>query len=130
MMTIGMKEVCMEKVTERQTAAVIGSGTLPIYASPAMARLVEQTCQLCVAKELTGGMTTVGISLNMRHVASSPMGMTIRCESQLTEIDGRRLGFTFKVYDEVGLIGEGKHERFLVNGDAFTEKTNSKAKSV
>lgn len=129
-MTIGMKEVCMEKVTEKKTAAAIGSGTLPVYASPAMARLVESTCQLCVAKKLAVGMTTVGISLNLRHVASSPIGMVVRCESELIEIDGRRLAFSFKVYDEVGLIGEGKHERYVVNGEAFTEKTNSKAKTV
>lgn len=129
-MTIGMKEVCAEKVTEERTAAMIGSGTLPVYASPAMARLVENTCQLCVAKKLTGGMTTVGISLNMRHISSTPIGMIVRCESELVEIDGRRLAFAFKVYDEAGLIGEGKHERYVVNGDAFTQKTNSKAKSV
>lgn len=129
-MTIGMKEVCTEKVTERQTAAMIGSGTLPIYASPAMARLVENTCQLCVAKKLADGMTTVGISLNMRHVSSTPLGMIVRCESELVEIDSRRLVFSFKVYDEVGLIGEGRHERYVVNGAAFTEKTNSKAKTV
>lgn len=129
-MTIGMKEVCVEKVTERQTAAVIGSGTLPVYASPAMARLVEQTCQLCVAKKLVDGMTTVGIALNLRHVASTPLGMIVRCESELVEIDSRRLKFAFKVYDEVGLIGEGTHERYVVNGQAFTEKTVSKAKTV
>lgn len=129
-MTIGMKEVCTEKVTEKQTAKAIGSGTLPVYASPAMARLVENTCMLCVAKKLEAGVTTVGISLNMRHIASTPIGMVVRCESELIEIDNRRLGFAFKVYDEAGLIGEGRHERYLVQGDAFTEKTNAKIKSV
>ncbi len=129
-MTIGMKEVCMEKVSDAQTAAVIGSGTLPVYASPAMATLIEKTCMLCVAKKLEAGMTTVGISLNVRHLASTPVGMTVRCESELIEIDGRRLVYAVKVYDEAGLIGEGMHERYVVNGEAFTAKTNGKAKTV
>lgn len=129
-MTIGMKEVCMEKVTEAQTAAVLGSGTLPVYASPAMAILAEKTCMLCVAKKLAPGVTTVGISMNMRHISSTPVGMVVRCESELIGIEGRKLSFSFKVYDEAGLIGEGKHERYVVDGQAFTEKTASKAKSV
>lgn len=129
-MTIGMKEVCMEKVSDAQTAAVIGSGTLPVYASPAMATLIEKTCMLCVAKKLGADMTTVGTSLNVRHLASTPVGMTVRCESELIEIDGRRLVYAVKVYDEVGLIGEGMHERYVVNCEAFTKKTNAKAKTV
>lgn len=129
-MNVGMKEVCTEKVTEELTAERIGSGTLPVYASPAMAVLIEKTCMLCVAKGLEKGRTTVGISLNVRHLASSPVGMPVRCESELVEIDGRRLKFSVKVYDKADLIGEGTHERFVVDGEAFTAKTNAKLKSV
>lgn len=129
-MNIGIKEVCIEKVTEEKTAAAVGSGTLPVYASPAMAALIEKTCMRCAAKELEKGMTTVGISLNLRHLSPTPIGMLVRCESELVEIDRRRLKFAVKVYDEADLIGEGIHERFAVDSEAFTAKANAKVKSV
>lgn len=130
MMELGVKGSQSETVTEARTAQAVGSGSLPVYATPAMAALMEKTCLDSVASALEQGWTTVGISLSLRHLSATPVGMRVRCESELTEIDRRRLVFSVKAFDEAGLIGEGTHERFIVEAEAFTQKAQCKQTSV
>ena len=126
MLKIGIKCIEEEIVSEELTAKVLGSGSLDVYATPAMIRLMEHAAWSSVEELMEDGFTTVGTLMNVKHVAASPLGAHIRAESELIEIDGRRLIFKVVAYDECSLIGEGTHERFIVNADKFMEKTESK----
>ena len=126
MLTIGIKGTQTVTVANDNTAAAMGSGTLAVFATPAMIALMEKTAYISVQDALDEGMGSVGTLLNVKHVAATPVGMTVTCESELVEVDGRRLVFTVKAFDEVGLIGEGTHERFIVQNEKFLTKTNAK----
>ena len=126
MLKEGVKGTQEIMVTEENTAKVMGSGALDVFATPAMIALMEKTAWTSVADELDDGCGTVGISLNVAHSAPTPLGMKVTCESELTGIDGRKLTFYVKAYDEKGVIGEGTHERFIIQNEKFQKKANMK----
>ncbi len=113
-------------VDETNSAAAVRSGSLPVFATPSMIALMEQTAADHVEPFIENGYTTVGISVNIKHLAATPIGMVVNCESTLIAIDGKKLTFSLKVYDECDLIGEGTHERFIVNSEKFMSRVNSK----
>jgi fluoroacetyl-CoA thioesterase len=125
-METGTKNTLEHLVTEELSARVMGSGTLRVFATPAMIALIEETCWRSIADQLEDGQGTVGTLLNISHVAPTPLGMKVRCESELKEVDGRRLVFEVNVYDECGLIGKGTHERFIITEDKFQKKADAK----
>ena len=125
-METGIKNIIEIKVNSNNTAEAMGSGTLSVFATPAMVALIEETAWRSVAPYLEEGQSTVGTKLDIEHVSPTPVGMTVKCETELTEVDGRRLKFNANVYDETGLIGTGTHERFIVNSTKFQSKANSK----
>lgn len=126
MLEIGLKLTKTEKVTKDNTAANLGSGLLPVYATPAMILLLEATAAECVSPHLEEGFSTVGTKLNVEHLSATPISMDITCNCTLTEIDRRRLVFEVEIFDNAGLIGKGTHERFIVASEKFVEKANSK----
>lgn len=126
MLEIGIKGHQEMTVTEEFTAKTMGSGVMDVYATPAMLALMEKTAFMSVADELQEGCGTVGIKVEIEHVASSPIGMKITCDSELTAIEGRKLIFKVEAYDSKGLIGRGIHERFIIESGKFQEKTNQK----
>ena len=109
-------------VEHKDTAAVYGSGALEVFATPAMIALMEKTCLESVANKIGEGNTTVGIAVNIKHLKASPVGSTIRCESNLVEVDRRRLVFGVKCFEGETLVGEGIHERFVVDSEKFMSK--------
>ena len=113
-------------VTPELTAAAVGSGLLEVYGTPYMIALMEETCHTSVAEFLEEGQGTVGISLSVKHTAATPVGMKVWCESNLVEVDGKRLVFKVHAFDEAGPIGEGEHQRFIIDNAKFLEKTNAK----
>ena len=113
-------------VTQELTAKNMGSGVMDVFATPAMLALMEKTAFTSVAEYLNEGCGSVGTKVDIEHVASSPVGMKITCDSELIEIDGRKLVFKVEAYDEKGLIGKGTHERFIVENKKFQEKTDNK----
>lgn len=115
-------------VNENHSAESLESGTLKVFGSPAMIALMEKTAWKSVQDYLEEGQGTVGISLEIKHISATPLGIKVYCESELTGIDGKKLIFSVKAYDETGLIGEGIHERFIVNNEKFQKKTNEKMK--
>lgn len=119
----GKQEVIAD---ESNSARTMGSGTLDVFATPAMIALMEKTAWTSVADELEDGCGTVGISLNVAHSAPTPLGMKVTCESELTAVDGRKLTFSVKAFDEKGVIGEGTHERFIIQNEKFQKKANQK----
>jgi predicted thioesterase len=128
MITIGLKGHLERIVTEEVTAARIGSGLVKVFATPMMIALIEQTCYESVLPFLEEGQGTVGTLVNVTHSAATPVGMRVWCDSQLIEVDRRRLVFQVKAYDECGLIGEGRHERFIIDSAKFQAKIDAKAK--
>ena len=109
-------------VEHKDTAAVYGSGALEVFATPAMIALMEKTCLESVADKIGEGNTTVGIAVNIKHLKASPVGSTIRCEAEIVEVDRRRLVFSVKCFEDETLVGEGIHERFVVDSQKFMSK--------
>ena len=126
MLKEGVKGTQEIMVTEENTAKVMGSGALDVFATPAMIALMEKTARLSVAPYLEEGQSTVGTLVNVKHLSASPVGMTITCKTELVDIDRRRLVFHVECYDTAGLIGEGDHERFIIDEAKFMAKTNGK----
>lgn len=120
---IGKEEIVVNKDV---TAAAIGSGMVEVFATPMMIALMENTCAKSVASHLQADESTVGTHVNVSHCAATPIGMKVYCESELIEIDRRKLTFKVTAYDERGMIGEGLHERFIIDSKKFQEKINSK----
>ena len=125
-MLIGQKNQLKTIVTENDTAKAFGSGELLVLATPRMIALMEECSYKCITADLEAGTSTVGTGLDIKHLSATPVGMEVMVEAEITEIDGRRVCFSVKAYDESGLIGEGTHERFIVYSEKFTQKTYSK----
>ena len=122
MLRVGIEGEGRLTVTENDTAAAVGSGSLRVFATPAMAALMEKTALDSVAPFLEEGATTVGTALDIRHTAATPV-----CRSTLTAVDGRGLVFSLSVEDACGPVGEGTHERFIVAAAKFQSKADAKA---
>ncbi len=114
-------------VDEEDLAMAIGSGDLPVLATPRMVALMEQAAAALAAQCLDEGITTVGIAVAVSHTAPTLVGATVTAEATLTATDGRRFAFDVKAYDSVGVIGEGTHERVSVKADRFLEKAAQRA---
>ena len=126
-MDIGIKGRVETVVNDTNTAKFVGSGSLDVFATPNMIGLMEQAAQASVAPYLEEGQGTVGTKIEITHDAATPLGMKVWAESELIEIDRRRLVFEVKAYDEAGLIGQGRHERFIIQNEKFLAKVNAKA---
>ena len=115
-------------VTKELCADAWGSGGLQVYATPAMIALMENTAWASVEPCMEEGMSTVGTKLDVSHLSASPVGARITCETELVEVDGRRLVFKVSASDDAGLIGEGMHERFILKTEKFMARTEAKLK--
>lgn len=111
---------------ESSSAAAMGSGSLRVFATPAMIALMEKAACDCLTEYLENDETTVGTELNIRHTSATPIGMTVRAEAVLMAVSGREFTFEIRAYDKSGEIGVGEHKRFLVFGEKFVSKTYSK----
>ncbi len=123
---IGMKAQVSTLVEREDTAAEVGSGSLLVYATPCMAALMEGAACEAIEKGLAEGETTVGIELNLKHIAATPVGMEVRAEAEVTAVDGKIITFSITAYDEAGEIGNATHKRALVSAQRFLDKTYSK----
>ena len=126
MLKEGVKGTQEIMVTEENTAKVMGSGALDVFATPAMIALMEKTAWESVQPYLEEGSGTVGTLMNVKHVAATPVGMEVTCETKLIEVDRKRLVFEVKAYDAAGVIGEGTHERFIIDNERFLAKAEAK----
>lgn len=122
MIETGLKGRQHEIVTDDKTAAAMGSGTLAVYATPAMIALMEKTAMTSVAPFLGENEATVGTKLEISHTAACGTGTRVTCESELVEIDRRRLVFKVTAYNGETVIGTGKHERFIIDAVKFMSR--------
>ena len=126
MIETGIKGHREQIVTPEMSAARVGSGLVDVFATPMLVALVEQTCYESVLPHLDEGQGTVGTLVNVSHTSATPIGMRVWCDSELVEVDRRRLVFRVKAYDEAGLIGDGIHERFVIDTERFMDKLKAK----
>lgn len=123
---VGMQGEKKELVTDDNTAIKYGSGEVPVYATPALVGLMEGASIQAVDRFLPPGFCTVGIAVDIRHTAATPVGMTVTARAELIEIDGRRLVFKVEAEDEREKVGSGIHERFIVQMEKFNQRNEAK----
>jgi predicted thioesterase len=122
----GLKGVAGVLVSEQHTAPRVGSGVVHVLATPVMINLIEAAALAAVEKLLPPGYQSLGTLLNVRHIAATPVGMHIRATATVQRVDGRTIYFTVQAHDERELIGEGTHERVVVNVAKFDERVKRK----
>ena len=118
----GLSHTSIIEVTPSLPAAALGSGDLPVLATPAMIALMENAAMLAVASLLPEGSTTVGSLINVSHLKPSAIKSTIKAIATVTKIEGKKLVFSVCAEDETGLIGEGSHIRYIVDRNKFMAK--------
>ena len=123
---VGMKGEVSTLAEREDTALEVGSGSLLVYATPCMVALMEGAACEAIAEGLDEGETTVGIELNIQHIAATPVGMEVRAEAEVTAVEGKIITFTLRAFDEAGEIGKGTHKRALVSSQRFLDKTYAK----
>lgn len=128
MLQTGILGEVSERVNSANTAETMKSGTLQVYATPAMIALMEQAAYTSVQGELEEGQGTVGVRMEVSHISATPLDCLVTAKSRLVSIDRRKLVFEVEAFDENGKIGEGVHERFIVDNKSFQEKADSKRK--
>ena len=116
----------IEKVTETSTAKTVGSGSLDVFATPSMIALMEKASCVAIQSFLDEGATTVGTMINVEHLSATPIGCEITVESVVIAVEGRKISFEVKAFDNEGIIGKGTHDRFLVDAERFMIKANAK----
>lgn len=124
---IGMKGRAETVVTQENTAQAVGSGLVPVFATPHMVALMEGAAVDAVQSGLAPDEGTVGTRLDVTHDAATPIGMRVWAEAELTAVEGRKLTFAVAAYDEAGKIGGGSHERFIIKPDKFLARAQAKA---
>ncbi len=117
-----MEAIVEKVVTEDDTAAKFGSGNISVYATPMMIGLMENSALKAVDDKLGEGYATVGIHVDVKHLAATPVGMKVTAKSRLVKIDGKKLYFKVEAYDQEKKIGEGTHTRYIINIDNFMKK--------
>ena len=126
MLELGIKGRQESIVAQDKLASNVGSGLVKVYATAMMIALIEKAAVLSIEPFLDKGQGSVGTQVNVSHCSATPLGMKVYAETELIAIDRRKLTFKVAAYDERGLIGEGLHERFLIDMQKFQEKANSK----
>ena len=122
----GLKNSVEAEVSLEDTAVKVGSGSLEVLATPKMLALIEKAAADLLEKNLPQEFTSVGTLLNVEHIAPTPVGMKISAKVEISAVEGRKIIFKVAAFDEVGEIGRGSHERFIVDRKKFQEKANAK----
>ena len=117
--TVGLKGRAEALVTQANTAEAACSGALPVFGTPFLCALMEEAAWKSIAPHLEAGQSTVGTRLDISHDSATPVGMKVWAESEVTQVDGRRIELKVAAYDEKGPIGQGTHQRFIVQDEKF-----------
>lgn len=126
-LTPGLRAEIEITVSEADTAARWGSGLVPVYSTPALVGLMENTAVVALSGHLPAGQTTVGGRIDVRHLAPTPVGMKVRAVAELTAIEGRKLVFRVEAWDKVEKVGEALHERFVIDEAKFMARVQTKS---
>ena len=124
--TVGRKGRAESAVTAQNTADAVGSGLVPVFATPYMVALMENAAVNAVQEDLEPGQGTVGTRLDVTHEAATPIGMKVWADAVVTAVDGKKITFEVSAFDEAGEIGRGTHERFIIRPEKFLAKAQGK----
>lgn len=124
--TVGLKGKATTKASEANSAKTAGSGVLDVFATPSMVALMEQAAWQSIAPFLEEDESSVGTALQISHSSATPLGLEVWAESEVTEVEGKRVEFTVTAFDSKGEIGKGTHQRFIVKVPKFMSKAESK----
>ena len=122
MLAIGQTATVSTTVTDKNTAKAAGSGSLDVFATPMMVALMEKAACECLTSNLEATQTSVGTQISVAHTAASPLDAIIKATATITAVDGRKISFTVTACDELNEIGNGTHERFIVDSDRFMQR--------
>lgn len=125
---IGLKGRSETIVTPQNTADAIGSGLVPVFATPYMIALMENAAANSLLPFLAEDEGTVGTQLNVAHSSATPIGMKVWAETTVVAVEGKKIVFEVAAFDEAGEIGQGTHERFIIKPERFLAKTQAKLK--
>lgn len=128
--TVGLTGEAEMMVGTSDTAPRIGSGRIAVLATPKMVSLMEEAALAAIEHLLPEGKQSLGTHLDITHIAATPVGMTVKAEAELIEVNGRKLLFAVRARDEMDLIGEGRHERVVVTAATFQARINEKGKAL
>lgn len=123
---VGMTAEVGLKVSDKDTAVSFGSGEVSVFATPMMIALMEKASLTAVDPHLDKGYATVGLTVNVKHMAATPVGMEVTARAELLNIEGKKLTFKIEAFDEVEKIGEGTHERYIIELAKFLDRTGKK----
>ena len=123
---VGLRGEVASQVELQDTALEVGSGSLRVFATPCMVAMMEGAACEALEGLLPEGRTSVGTRLDIRHTAATPVGLEVRAEAELIQVEGRKLTFQVRAFDEKGEIGSGTHERVLISEQKFLDKTYEK----
>jgi len=122
----GLMGEAERRVSEELTAVRWGSGLVPVLGTPALVGLMEQAAVAALEGRLPAGQTSVGVRIDVQHLAATPVGMRVRARAELVAVEGRRLVFHIEAWDEVERIGEATHERVVVEEERFLARVDGK----
>ena len=124
--TIGLKGRSETVVTEHNTADAVGSGLVPVFATPYMIALMENAASTSLLPYLAADEGTVGTHLDVAHTSATPIGMKVWADAVVTAVDGKKITFEVSAFDEAGEIGRGTHERSIIRPEKFLDKSQGK----
>ena len=127
MVSAGQTATATVTVTESNIAKTMKSGSLDVFATPAMCALMEEAAQAAVQPYLEEGEGTVGIALSITHEAPTPLGATVTAKAIVSAVEGRKITFDIEASDGIGIIGRGTQESFVIKNEKFMYKVNSRA---
>ena len=123
---VGLKGRADTVVTSQNTADAVGSGLVPVFATPYMIALMENAASTCLVPYLAEDEGSVGTHLDVAHSSATPIGMKVWAEAEVTAVDRKKITLSVKAYDEAGPIGGGVHERFVIDTDRFLSRAEAK----
>jgi predicted thioesterase len=123
----GLKGELKQKVTEKDTASRYGSGLVVAFATPGLVALMESASVAAIHKYLNSNQTSVGIEVNIKHLAPTPVGMSVLAKAELLEVNGNRVRFKVEAWDDKEKVGEGTHVRAIINAARFAERLKQKS---
>ena len=123
---VGLVSEATATVEEHLLATAMGSGSVAVYATPAMVALMEAAAVAALAPALPEGQSSVGIALDVKHLAATPLGQQVRARAEIAQVQGRRVTFQVQAWDEHELIGDGTHVRYVIDIVRFMQHAQAK----
>lgn len=125
---VGMRHEATFQVDEQYTAFHIGSGSLRVLATPSMIGFMERISHQLLTGCLPEGYSSVGAVVDVRHLAPTPLGWTVRVTSEVIEVDGRKVTLAVEAWDDQEMVGEGRHQRVVIDLNRFLQRVEAKQK--